>query len=105
MSVGSDAETIRRLAPSFIELMGLSLGRERIELEVVSPTSSIVCHAVELEISTARLALPDGSEPLALDIAFDNERERVRTTRRPPGAARQSAAHTATFALMFGCGA
>ena len=53
------------------------LGRERIELEVVSPTSSIVCHAVELEISTARLALPDGSEPLALDIAFDNERERV----------------------------
>jgi len=57
------------------------VGHERIELAVAAPTNVLVCNAAELEISNARLSWPDGSsEPVALDISFDAELERVAFT-------------------------
>jgi puromycin-sensitive aminopeptidase len=56
------------------------LGHERIELDVGQATSSIVCNAIELGITNASLSRPDGSEPLALAVSFDEELERVTFT-------------------------
>ena len=54
------------------------LGHERIELELTSARSSIVCNAVELQISNATLSWPDDSpEPEILEICFDEDLERV----------------------------
>jgi len=59
------------------------LGHERIELEVTTPTSSIVCNASELQVSNAMLSWPGGSpQPVGLAISFDEELERVTFT--PP---------------------
>ena len=57
------------------------LGHERIELDVTSARSSIVCNAAELQISNATLSWPDDSpEPEVLDICFDEDLERVSFT-------------------------
>ena len=57
------------------------LGHERIELDLTSATRTIVCNAVELQISNATLSWPDDTlAPLALDISLDDELERVTFT-------------------------
>ena len=57
------------------------LGHERIELEVGTPTSSIVCNAAELSITNAKLSWPSGSPgPMDLEICFDESLERVSFT-------------------------
>ena len=54
------------------------LGHERIELNVVSATGSIVCNAAELQISDATLSRLDGSpQRVDLGICFDEDLERV----------------------------
>ena len=57
------------------------LGHERIELDVITATSSIVCNADELQISNATLSRPDGpAHRVDLDISFDEDLERVSFT-------------------------
>jgi len=61
------------------------LGHERIELEVTTPTSLIVCNAAELEISNATLSRQDTgqeepSAPVTLGVSFDEDLERVSFT-------------------------
>ena len=59
-------------------------GHERVELEVMTPTSSIICNAAELEISNATLSWPSGSKgPVPLEVSFQHDLERVSFT--PPG--------------------
>ena len=58
-------------------------GRARIELEVTTATTAIVCNAAELLIWKARLVSPDGSpEPVDLGISLDEDLERVTFTPR-----------------------
>jgi puromycin-sensitive aminopeptidase len=57
------------------------LGRERVNLDVTSATSSIVCNAKELQISNATLSWPDDSpHRVDLDVSFDEDLERVTFT-------------------------
>ncbi len=54
------------------------LGHERIELDVVSATSSIVCNAAELQISHATLSrIDDSPQRFDLGICIDEDLERV----------------------------
>jgi puromycin-sensitive aminopeptidase len=58
-------------------------GHVRIELEVTSPVTAIVCNAAELGISRAALSWPGGSlQPAELAISIEEELERVTFT--PP---------------------
>src|SRR5579875_3331783 len=53
-------------------------GEERVEIEVVEDTAELVCHAAELDISSARLrSLDDAAgEVLELTVTSDALRER-----------------------------
>ncbi|MGA3352501.1 MAG: M1 family metallopeptidase [Acidimicrobiales bacterium] len=59
------------------------LGHVRIELEVTSPTSSIVCNAAELEITAATLSWP-GASPQRIELAVSFEEGLERVTFSPP---------------------
>ncbi len=59
------------------------VGQERIELEVVAPTSSIVCNAAELEVTKATLSWPGGS-PQAVDLTISLDEQLERVTFTPP---------------------
>jgi len=56
-------------------------GYERVELQVMSPVTAIVCNAAELEISSATLSWPGTSlEPVVLRVGFEEGLERVTFT-------------------------
>ena len=84
----TDFRLPRNVAPKRYELtiapdLGAAtfLGLERIELDVVTATSSIVCNAAELQISNATLSRPDGpAHRVDLDISLDENLERVTFT-------------------------
>jgi puromycin-sensitive aminopeptidase len=57
------------------------VGHERVELDVVTTTTCIVCNAADLQISNATLSWPGGSSgPVLLDISFDTDLTRVSFT-------------------------
>ncbi|MHB8244574.1 MAG: M1 family metallopeptidase [Acidimicrobiales bacterium] len=63
-----------RVAPDF-ETASFE-GEVAIELSTSESTTEITCNATDLEIASARLLSPDGTE-MGLEVTLDSERERV----------------------------
>ena len=55
-------------------------GSETVELAVTEPTSSIILNAEALEISSAKVMLPDGTDLVAQEIQIDESTERATFT-------------------------
>ncbi len=55
-------------------------GSEAVELEVAEPTSSITLNAEALDISSAKVTLPDGTDLTAQEIQIDESTERATFT-------------------------
>ena len=50
-------------------------GHEKIEIQILEPTSAITLNSVEIEIHSCNIELPDGSNLSAQSISYDEDQE------------------------------